>query len=356
MQVTALPAATSERLSRIKTSPSTPPQTSATRVQSTSTRATSQTISSMQKQSDSSLRNSRQQLPTIAGSPSVGIQSPGNRQSQLMSNPVIGIPKETPTRIPRIASRSSTVSSPQMKNSTSLLASRRKSLNVGPNDNRGENSTMETEESLEEFGVLDKVDDLQSQTHTDPKQVSRLSPLGVSGLTRQHSGFSATLSASGIITRKTMQEIPSLRGLRKSSNGSISSMASTKNVDPSHPASALSPSKGFNKLLSPKMSLPSSRLSSSSTTPNIFQQTSSPTARRPSLSTPSPAPSPVDEDEILGDEEMKQYIKRTQARKLAHGAKKEELDELLKFPEPLPPGRPSSPNGELIRAFPHVKC
>ena len=57
-------------------------------------------------------------------------------------------------------------------------------------------------------------------------------------------------------------------------------------------------------------------------------------------------PSSIDEDEILGDEEMMQYIKRTQARKIAHGAKKEELDEMLKFPEPFPPGRPSSPASE----------
>lgn len=349
MQVTALPAATTDRLSQVKNSPSTPPQAGPSRVQSTSTRAISQTISSMQKQSDSSLRSSRQQLPTIAGSPSVGLQSPGNRQSQSMSSSMVGIPKETPTRIPRIASRSSTVSSPQLKSSTSLLASRRKSLNVGVTDHRGDDGTAETGESLEEFGVLDKTEELQPQTHSNQRQSSRLSPLiGTSRLSRQHSGFSAALSASGIVSRKVLQDIPSVKGLRKSSNGSITSMASTMNVDQQHLASALSPSKGLNKLLSPKTSLPGSRLSSSSTTPNIFQQAGSPAARRQSLSTPSPVPSPVDEDELLGDEEMMQYIKRTQARKLAHGAKKEELDEILKFPEPLPPGRPSSPTGKHI--------
>ena len=64
-----------------------------------------------------------------------------------------------------------------------------------------------------------------------------------------------------------------------------------------------------------------------------------------SVSTPSPAPT-VDEEEVAGDEEMMQYIKRQQAKKLAHGATQEELDELLKFPEPTPPVTPMNPSCE----------
>ncbi|KAF8610562.1 kinase-like protein [Ceratobasidium sp. AG-I] len=45
----------------------------------------------------------------------------------------------------------------------------------------------------------------------------------------------------------------------------------------------------------------------------------------------------VDEEELAGDEEMTAYIRRLHARKLASGAKREELDEMLKFPEPIPP-------------------
>jgi dual specificity tyrosine-phosphorylation-regulated kinase 2/3/4 len=45
---------------------------------------------------------------------------------------------------------------------------------------------------------------------------------------------------------------------------------------------------------------------------------------------------------------MIQYIKRQQARKLANGAKKEELDEMLRFPEPIPPATPIAPASELI--------
>ena len=73
-----------------------------------------------------------------------------------------------------------------------------------------------------------------------------------------------------------------------------------------------------------------------------------PSSSRLSLSTPSPAPSSVDDEELLGDEEMLQYIKRQQQKKLAHGATQEELDALLRFPERLPPTPPQSPSGMFI--------
>ena len=76
----------------------------------------------------------------------------------------------------------------------------------------------------------------------------------------------------------------------------------------------------------------------------------SPSSSQQSLLTPSSSPSiAVDEDEIIGDEEMLQYIKRQQAKRLAHGATQEELDELLRFPEPLPPVPPLSPAGAFNR-------
>ena len=64
---------------------------------------------------------------------------------------------------------------------------------------------------------------------------------------------------------------------------------------------------------------------------------------RQSLSTPSPVPSSIDEEELLGDEEMLHYIRRQYAKKLASGATQEKLEDMLKLPEPLPPGIPSSP-------------
>jgi dual specificity tyrosine-phosphorylation-regulated kinase 2/3/4 len=72
-----------------------------------------------------------------------------------------------------------------------------------------------------------------------------------------------------------------------------------------------------------------------------------PSSSRLSLSTPSPAPSSIDDEELLGDEEMLQYIKRQQQKKLAHGATQEELDALLRFPAPSPPAAPQSPSAVL---------
>jgi len=50
---------------------------------------------------------------------------------------------------------------------------------------------------------------------------------------------------------------------------------------------------------------------------------------------------------MLGDEEMRNYIKRQQAKRLAAGATQEELDEMLKFPEPIAPTSPLSPDSKL---------
>jgi dual specificity tyrosine-phosphorylation-regulated kinase 2/3/4 len=66
-----------------------------------------------------------------------------------------------------------------------------------------------------------------------------------------------------------------------------------------------------------------------------------------SISTPSPVPA-IDDEEVLGDEEMMGYIRRQQAKKLANGAKKEDLDDLLRFPEPIPPAPPVSPNSRCL--------
>lgn len=103
--------------------------------------------------------------------------------------------------------------------------------------------------------------------------------------------------------------------------------------------------------MSPKVSLSAARLPSSSAAQSHRHVVTSPNSSQQSLLTPSSSPSTVvDEDEIVGDEEMLQYIKRQQAKKLAHGATQEELDELLRFPEPLPPTPLLSPTAVLKSA------
>lgn len=361
MQMTALPATTAQRVASLKTSNnsiSTP--TSATSITRTgsSSRVTSQTVSSMQKQSDASLR-SRNQLPTIAGSPSVGTtgysasKDPKDGPPSALLNSMSSLSKETPTKIPRISSRTSAAGSPGLgvSSAQSTLVGRRISLNVtapstDPSPTLGEPTTNE-------FGVLDSAETQSGKTTTTEastrRQSMRVSPTGSSRVPRQPSGP----PSAGGIPRKPNRDSVSFSALRKASTGSVASTASVA-AQPSEPShshhrfSALSPSKSL-KLLSPKISLPTSRNSNSNSnaaSSSVHRaQAGTPSSSRQSLSTPSPVPSTVDEEELLGDEEMLQYIRRQQAKKMATGATQEELDELLKFPEPIPPSPGLAPEG-----------
>ena len=373
MQISALPQSTAQRVANLKATSTSNGAATAARSNAASSRATSQTISSLQRQSDTSLR-SRMLLPTIAGSPSVGTAGGSvqiNRDTKerdpppsSSANGSYANPKETPTKIPRIHSRTSTVSSPALKASTSsTMASRRTSLiisSVAGNDpsptpgnapgNGSSGSINHPAPILDEFGVLENGDVPKSNLNTvTQRQSVRTSPSSsaTSRVPRVNN------STSSNIPRKGNRDSMSFGGLRKSSTGSVASLNSvapsdapstqTSTQTSSHRFSALSPSKGL-KLLSPKVSLTHSRSSNSS---NAHQVTS-PSSSRLSLSTPSPVPSSVDEEELLGDEEMLQYIKRQQQKKLAHGATQDELDALLRFPEPLPPTPPQSPSGEFL--------
>ncbi|KAG7452947.1 uncharacterized protein BT62DRAFT_959080 [Guyanagaster necrorhizus] len=341
MQMSALEPATAQRVARLKASNS---SSTSTPARGTSSRATAQTMSSMQKQSDASLR-SRNQLPTIAGSPSVGNVSKDLKEPapSPLTNSILGHPKETPTKIPRISSRTSAAPSPPLKGSLTL-SNRRTSMTV----NAIPTSVNPSPTELNEFGVMDSTSGARTGTGSTTKGIrSSPSTLTTSRVPRQASGNAS--STSGVLPRKSNRDSISFTGLRKSSTSSVASLSTSAAATDAPPVShhhhrfsALSPSKGL-KLLSPKISLPTARSSNSTSTHNIHQAIASASSSRQSLSTPSPAPSSVDEEELLGDEEMMHYIKRQQAKKIANGATQEELDELLRFPEPLPPGKPSSP-------------
>lgn len=341
MQMSAITPATAQRVASLKSSSSnsslSTPSPSTRTTTTASSRLTAQTASSAQKQADASLRG-RGQLPTIAGSPSVGpIGSHTSREPKDMppSSLLNSLVKETPTRIPRISSRTSAVGSPTLKNSGTV--ERRASLNVtslvpGSTDP----SPTPGEASINEFGVLENGDKSTSKIVTAMhRQSIRGSPS--SRVPRQ-----VTATASSAPTpRKSNRDSATFGGLRKASVGSV---ASTSSIAPSESHlrfSALSPSKGF-KMLSPKVPLPAARSSASQ---SVHQGNSSASSSRQSLSTPSPSPSSIDEEELLGDEEMMHYIKRQQTKKVANGASQKELDDLLAFPDPLPPAHPSSPEG-----------
>ncbi|KAI0362771.1 hypothetical protein OH77DRAFT_1467846 [Trametes cingulata] len=354
MQISALPPSTAQRVANLKTSSSSSLASSNGGSVRAGSRATSQTVSSMQKQSDTSLRR-HQPLPTIAGSPSVGGLQPVVRDAKegpplSALNTSAALSKETPTKIPRISSRSSAANSPTLKANG---GSRRASIIVGSTSglasSRG--TSPVGNDTMNEFGVLEngQVSSTKAAA-TGQRHSVRASPSTTtsSRVPRQVSTNATTNGTT--IPRKNRESISF--GLRKSSTSSVVSTSSIAHHDQpqtshsQHRFSALSPSKGL-KLLSPKMSLPTARSSNSSSTPSIQQTIGSPSASRQSLSTPSPAPSSIDEEELLGDEEMMQYIKRQHAKKLQNGTSQEDLDAMLRFPEPIPPAPAMSPQAVL---------
>lgn len=354
MHVSALPPATAQRLANMKTGS----QSSLSSTQSTpkTSRITSQTASSMAKQSDASLRSTRNALPTIAGSPSVGTlphQSSKEPPPSSSLNNSSMLSKETPTKIPRISSRSSAANSPTLK------AGRRASVIINANATPSRGTSPQGNDSMaNEFGVFENGSTPKTSSSTvSQRQSIRASPsttnaTATSRVPRQVSASSSSTVNGPSSTRKNRDSI-SFSGLRKSSTGSVASIttpAATQNDAPqpahTHRFSALSPSKGL-KLLSPKISLATAaRHSTVSASQSMAQAMSSPSTSRHPTSTPSPVSSLVDEDELLGDEEMLQYIKKQQAKKLASGASQADLDEMLRFPEPIPPAAPASPAGK----------
>ncbi|KAI0332081.1 hypothetical protein GY45DRAFT_1247509 [Cubamyces sp. BRFM 1775] len=357
MQISALPPSTAQRVANLKTSSSSSLASSNGGSVRAGSRATSQTVSSMQKQSDTSLRR-HTQLPTIAGSPSVGGLQPVVRDATKEGPPIAALntsaalSKETPTKIPRISSRSSAANSPTLKANG---ASRRASMIVGSTSglasSRG-TSPVIGNDTMNEFGVLENGQVSATKASASGQRHSvRASPSATtsSRVPRQVSTTTSTTNGT-TIPRKNRESLSF--GLRKSSTSSVASTSSIAHHDQPqtshshHRFSALSPSKGL-KLLSPKMSLPTARSSNSSSTPSIQQTMGTPSTSRQSLSTPSPAPSSVDEEELLGDEEMLQYIKRQHAKKLQAGAKQEDLDSMLRFPEPIAPAPALTPEEVL---------
>lgn len=258
----------------------------------------------------------------------------------------IGGIKETPTKIPRISSRTSAAGSPGL--GSVAVASRRISLNVtapstDPSPTPGDTATNE-------FGVLENGDTQvpkAGELTTARRQSVRASPSINSRVPRQVSGP----PSSGGIPRKSNRDSVSFSTLRKASTGSVvstTSMAPPSETTHSHRFSALSPSKGL-KLLTPKISLSARSSNNHSSTSSVHRaRAGTPSSSRQSLSTPSPVPSIIDEEELLGDEEMMQYIRRQQTKKMANGASQAELDDLLKFPEPIPPGPSLTPEGQLL--------
>lgn len=341
--MSAIPPATAQRVANLKSGAPSPTASTPVTARTSSSRVTASTVSSLNKQAEPA-RSSRHPLPTIAGSPSASTNGSQSNQSSISSQSTLT--KETPTKIPRMASRSSTVRSPNtLKTASAAAGSRRTSLNLSTY-----NPPTDAQGSMDEFGVLDSSENNGGgQAPSSTARVSvRTSPQPISRMPRT---VANTLTSTGL-PRKSTRESISFGGLRKASTGSIAMPPPSQPEQPTttttrtNRLSMLSPSKSL-KLLSPKLSSAVSKSTVASSTSTLFK-TASAASSRQSLSSPSPAPTAVDEEELLGDEEMVASIKRQHAKRLANGAKQEDLDALLKFPEPTKPLPARSPNGRLL--------
>ncbi|SYW86246.1 uncharacterized protein UBRO2_05966 [Ustilago bromivora] len=78
-------------------------------------------------------------------------------------------------------------------------------------------------------------------------------------------------------------------------------------------------------------------MSSSSTSTSIACRSPASSDTASSLASPRATPVLTDEEERVRDNEMEDYIRRQQARKLAAGASQAELDKMLEFPEAVAP-------------------
>ncbi|KAF8319393.1 kinase-like protein [Clavulina sp. PMI_390] len=359
MQISALSSSTASRVASLKPRDSRdsvlmPPPASTARSRASVASITPRAPAN--KNSDSSLRSTRQNLPPIAGSPSVGTY---NSHPPVSGHPRNSIDtKETPTKIPRISSRSSTLQSPAVAKSSAAATvsgvGRRSSLVVAATTGtKSVDATPSPGPSVSDFGVLE-TSDAPSSHGTTPVYSSTSRERGPLARTASQQSVTRKPSIPPIAGSSSVKKPPTastsaFAGLRKSSAPTISSSTSSAQSDSQgHGLSAklahLTPSKSF-KLLSPKVSLPVTR-----TSPAISQMTpATPMSGRQTGSTPSPVSSNAEDDEIAADEEMMEYVKRTQARKIASGATKEELDNLYKFPEPFAP-TPASTSASLLRS------
>ncbi|KAG8788753.1 hypothetical protein FRC20_002555 [Serendipita sp. 405] len=362
MQMPGIPSSTAQRVANLRASvasgahkigiPSTPPSKSKSTLNATSSSPSSpsqKTPTVLTKSSDVSLRSNNRppQLYTIAGSPSVS--TVGSKEGAAVASAVNGTPtgKDGPsssTKIPRISSRTSAGGSPQPLKS-SMATSKRGSVTAQST------AASEVSTALDEFGLLDTPVNKATTTVGNNRYSTRASPQSSKQPRYAANTISSSVSASSI-RKPSRDSSVSYNPMRKSSTTSVDSLSSSLASSslntagtPPQRFSALSPAKSI-KLLSPKAPLQSPRVTGVSGSPALRQGSSS-SSDRHSFSTPSPVPAPIDEEELLGDEEMMEYIRRQHARKMANGAKKEDLEEMLKFPEPIAPAPALTPQALL---------
>lgn len=301
------------------------------------------------------LRTSRAHLPTISGSP-----SSGNLNGQVSSAPAtVGIAggamstsssysrisDATPTKIPRIASRQSR----QLGTPTSSIQPplSRRGSETGTIDSFATGVTR-TESNLSEFATLDE--EPAAAAPQRYRSTSSKIDLGDStATTRRFSGISTSTSTNSFSSRQPRAlPIPP-----SSSSAAISASKRLPSKDSLAPrrlpsstsiASGLAESTNSQTLATPrtlssKLSSAQSRITPSSSSSSLA------TAASVSRSA-SASPVVIEDDEMIGDEEMRQFMKRQRAKKSASGATSAEIEAMMNYPEPTEPTPASTPLGK----------
>ncbi|CAD6915356.1 unnamed protein product, partial [Tilletia controversa] len=167
----------------------------------------------------------------------------------------------------------------------------------------------------------------------------------MSGITRigPSSSITATPVSSSSRTAGSMEPPSTVPAPQRKSRASLSTFSSGAKAarDQALSQSASSSSSSAAAAQASKSSVPTRGARQTAVSMTSASRPSSQLSPEPSsgASISSITTNFVDEEERLGDEEMEAYIQRQHAKKIAAGAKAEELEKMLKFPEPEPPTR-----------------
>ncbi|KAL7424494.1 serine/threonine protein kinase, CMGC, dual-specificity [Cryptotrichosporon argae] len=321
--------------------------------------------------SESTVAGPRSTLPAIVGSPALR-NAPST--SSLRNRADIRVPSSTPTKIPRAALRPnpttpgghSSMPPPAVplpaSQSTGVYSATGTPMSrvqagygtmpapraMASNTNLNDLSRP----AINEFGVVTGTA-TPRQTTSSAHRNHLLQPMSARPQERKVSGPISSLQPAAVknaardnalpASRRALPQPPSstLTALTASAAAKRTSReavrpglsrrgSSSTNQDDS--ASDV-PSMKQSKSLHAKLNAPSTKLSSSSSMGATV-------ARRSSLlPSESPAVSPFEDEESVADNEMAAYVKRRQARSAASGGKKDDLSDLIGFPEDIAPAQ-----------------
>jgi dual specificity tyrosine-phosphorylation-regulated kinase 2/3/4 len=315
-----------------------------------------------QPKSNALLRTSRAHLPTISGSPSSTNLS-GQAQSFASASAEVGtmstsssysrISDATPTKIPRIASRQSR----QLGTPTSAQPSLSRRGSETATLDSFATGLSRAESNLSDFGTLngEVKAATPAQRFRTTTAASTKADSNEATATRRYSSITSSTSTNSFITRPPRQlPVPPT-----SSSAAITAAKRLPSSSSLAEPRRLPSSSSVNSGLAAVAASGGSSLATPRTLASKYAATAQPARMTPSSSTNSLAtsssisrsasasPVVIEDDESIGDEEMRQFMKRQRAKKAAHGATSAEIEAMMNYPDPIAPGTAKTPLGAL---------